>query len=124
MTISFGTIAMLVLVLIGFVGVVRDWRPHNEDDPHYRQPSYWFWGSESWFAFRRLGLVAQLGVIIFAIGAFFPNTLFACGIAILAGLVPLALTIALLNKPRLLVPPALRAQSGALTAYVQRHRRH
>ena len=107
-------VALAAASLIGVIGLVKDWRA-APGSTQFRSPSYWPWGSAAWFGFRRTTLVGELGIIAITVILAFPAAALVLGAVTFGALVPLTVTIYLFNAPKILVPPALRADEGVFT---------
>jgi hypothetical protein len=117
------TLVLLVMVavcVVGAIGLVRDWRADGESS-QFDQPPLWQWGRASWFGLRRLTLVGQLWVMVLTYSWLFPEQVASYAIALGALLVPM-LSVFLFNRPRMIVPPALRHQDGLLVEHLRRLR--
>ncbi|MSO95519.1 MAG: hypothetical protein EXQ81_06965 [Thermoleophilia bacterium] len=112
---------VLILVLtagtlLGGVGLVRGWRRDATSD-YYRMPSHWPWGEASWYGFRRNELVAELVAVTLVFSVLFPGLVSVWGVLLFGVLIPLSAAVFLVNRPRLVVPPALRDQPGFFAAW-------
>lgn len=107
-------IAVWLFAIASVVGVVKRW---NAPRTHasYSRPTWWAWGEVSWMGYRRSVLLAALIVVCFAVALTVPTTIGVYfGLAAFFLLFPLALAIALFNRPKLLVPPACRGDRGPI----------
>jgi hypothetical protein len=73
---------------------------------------------------RRQMILASLGLILIAFSAQFDALAIPCGIALIAVVIPLWVSIWLFNKPSFLVPPPLRDDPGAFESYRMRRQSH
>lgn len=96
------------------------------------QPSVWPWGAPAWRAYRRVTpLLSCVSVVVFAAclalvlsdGGGSASTI-AIGVLLVAAAILLVLVppIVLLNRPRVLVPPHLRTESGLARDFMDRDR--
>jgi hypothetical protein len=113
-------IVVALMALSSLRGVRRYWNVH-EDDPRYRMASYWPWGEDSWNAFTRSFLLGPYGLACLALALGVSTLRTYAGLAFFATILP-AITIALFNRPKLLVPPGLRAQKGMLASRAERRK--
>jgi hypothetical protein len=110
---------MAIVAVIGARDTVRDWKA-GPDDERFAIRSYWPWGTLTWQASRRLtGPFTAIAACLAgnALAPRFEDLYYG---AFLAAVV-LVLTIALFNRPRYLVPPALRDQVGLFHAWAGKH---
>lgn len=136
MMLVFSGIACFALVATAMIG--RFWR--NELRFYDSPPRWWLWGDAGWRACARASPCAPVGLwFLLATGAGFGLadvvdstsatdvlTDMATGAFILAMLtVVVGLSVALFNRPRLVVAPHQRAERGALVEWRDdiRHRR-
>jgi hypothetical protein len=81
-----------------------------------KPPPWWPWGVHAWNAFDRQLVPSLPGVALLALGLVFPEQAIWAFLFMLV-IVPLGVSIALFNRPKFLVPPAMRAQPGLISAY-------
>lgn len=115
-------VAFWIGALLLVLSVIKLWSASSTHGS-YRQPQWWFWGDALWRGYRRTLLPASLVGVSFAIALTLPDPIGVYfGAAGLFCFFPLMVMIALFNWPKLLVPPASRSDSGALTEFLRRRR--
>jgi hypothetical protein len=113
---------MTLVLIVGFwilaigaaVGLAKTWRV-PADHRTYQRPPWWVWGDRWWRGYRRIQLPAALLITSWAValtlgpswGAYFALGGFAI-------FMPLAITVVLFNRPRMLAPPASRGDDGVV----------
>jgi hypothetical protein len=93
--------------------VVWMWRTPI-DSPIHTEPEGWPYGDKWWRAYRRTMVPGLLTILLGALAFTFPDLAPFFGLAILGAALPLTLSIALVNRPKTLVPPAERHERGLI----------
>jgi len=87
----------------------------SPDDPVYSVPDGWPWKEGTWYLWRRTLVPLVLSGVAIGAGAVAPER-WVVGVAVVffGVALPLFVSIALFNRPRLLVPPGLRDRPGLI----------
>jgi hypothetical protein len=106
------------------VQAVRFWR--RVDSHHSRPPGWWFYSGEAWRGFERATPTVVIGAWGLLVAGGLTYTTSPGGVAdvliVLAsipvvGSAVVAITVALVNRPRSVVPPVWRDEEGMLSAW-------
>jgi hypothetical protein len=99
--------------VVGGMGVlVKLWNV-PPSHPSYSPPDGWACSAGLFHAWRRSGVPLMLGGFLVIAAAVAPEPWLTWVAAVFAGVyVPLILSVALFNRPKLIVPPGARHQTG------------
>jgi hypothetical protein len=127
-------IVMTIVFILGVKGLPRIWT--DSASVGDAVPAWWPWGSAAYYGWIR---AAPLGVFFVGVGTatfvlnefgFYTSVnaliFYLSSIPLVAALVTLilAVTVFFYNRPKIFVPPRLRAQRGVVEAYSRRPRRN
>ena len=90
----------------------------SPEDSRNQLPAWWPWNEIAWYGFRRSTLIGQVGIVALAVGLASDALILWAAAVFFFAVIPLCLSILLVNRPRMLVPPKFRHQQGVLTDYL------